>query len=240
MPQAQLEGMDLHALSVDHRPRLTPVDLGLGSRLVMPGHGRRPTSPGSCRRTCTTRLIWGAETCAPCSSTSHCRTLRAVHAAWAARRGSASSRSRSARHAPQLSAGGATRPSSMSVERSASDQDVHSHFKRPQSGQFRSPRPTGRAGDQDPRPGRRSASSPATRRSASHRRRARRGRRLVSSGPRAPSLALGPDRSKPHGVQDVVVRCINGPRRFPETTKAVTRRHGRKPASSTDDLPQLA
>jgi hypothetical protein len=124
MPQAQLEGMDLHALSVDHRPRLTPVDLGLGSRLVMPGHGRRPTSPGSCRRTCTTRLIWGAETRAPCSSTSHCRTLRAVHAAWAARRGSASSRSRSARHAPQLSAGGATRPSSMSVERSASDQDV--------------------------------------------------------------------------------------------------------------------
>jgi hypothetical protein len=126
MPRAQLEGMDLHALSVDHRPRLTPVDLGLGSRLVMPEHGRRPTSPGSCRRTCTTRLIWGAETCAPCSSTSHCRTLRAVHAAWAARRGSASSRSRSARHAPQLSAGGATQPSSssMSVERSASDQDV--------------------------------------------------------------------------------------------------------------------
>ena len=32
--------MDLHALAIDRGPRFTPIDLGLGSRLVMLGHER--------------------------------------------------------------------------------------------------------------------------------------------------------------------------------------------------------
>ena len=40
MAQAQLEEVDLHALSVDRGPRFAPVDLRLCAGLVMPGHER--------------------------------------------------------------------------------------------------------------------------------------------------------------------------------------------------------
>ena len=38
--QPQLEHMHLDPLTIDHRPRLAPIDLGLSARLVMLGHER--------------------------------------------------------------------------------------------------------------------------------------------------------------------------------------------------------